>query len=319
MNQDEYNFLASEIKELESILSELPADRVIDRMSFEARLENAKRALSQINPALLPKKARLTFRGNPVFGSHGIAAEFASKASSAFTDAFAAIVAGISENLHYMGPIPDKQKNQLLITGTAIGSFGFEFELPSPPPPASENPAQSEMELGVVRNTQNTEIAMQKLETLFRIASEGSDDDLSELVDELHPRAVKKVAEFLGYVSEHEAWCGLEFNDSIFRFSGSGQVRNSAERLNGNNIKETTEAFPGHIAGALPVGRTFEFKLTDQNGILRGKVGPGIEDPNVLNREYLYKPVNITLNVVQVGQGCPRYTLAKLQDIKAIS
>ncbi len=313
MNHDEYLFLASEVSELESILAEIPASRVIDRRSFETRLKNAREALAKIDPALLPKKARLTFRGTPVFGSHGIAADFATKASSAFTDAFSAIVAGISDNLRYMGPIPDKQRNQLIITGTAIGSFGFEFELPKPPAPP--DPKQSEIDLGV---PQNTEVAMQKLEDLFRVASEGSDDDLSELVDELHPRAVKKVAEFLGYVSEQNAWCGLEFNHSTFRFSGTEQVKSSAERLNADNIKETTEEFAGQIIGALPVGRTFEFKLMDQKGVLRGKVGPEIEDPNVLNQLYLNKPSLVTLNVVQVGQGRPRYTLVNLDGIKPL-
>jgi hypothetical protein len=313
MNHDEYLFLASEVSELESILAEIPKSRVIDRRSFETRLNNAREALAKIDPSLLPKKARLTFRGTPVFGSHGIAADFATKASSAFTDAFSAIVAGISDELRYMGPIPDKQKNQLIITGTAIGSFGFEFELPKPPP--QKDAEQSQIALGI---PQNTELAMQKLESLFRVASEGSDDDLSELVDELHPRAVKKVAEFLGYVSEQNAWCGLEFNNSVFRFSGNEQVKNSAERLNGDNIKETTEEFTGQIIGALPIGRTFEFKLADQKGVLRGKVGPEIEDPNVLNQRFLNKHALITLNVVQVGQGRPRYTLVGLDGMKLL-
>lgn len=55
MNHEEYVFLASEINELESILSEIPADRVIDRRSFETRLNKAKNALSQMNPAQLLK------------------------------------------------------------------------------------------------------------------------------------------------------------------------------------------------------------------------------------------------------------------------
>jgi hypothetical protein len=147
-----------------------------------------------------------------------------------------------------MGPIPDKHKNQLIITGTAIGSFGFEFELPTAAP-LSDDPSQSEMALAV---PQKTELAMQKLETLFRIAAEGTDDDLAELVDEIHPRAVKKAAEFLAYVSEQEAWCGLEFNQSTFRFSGSEQVRGSAERLNGDNIKETKEEFSGQTSEHFP-------------------------------------------------------------------
>jgi hypothetical protein len=310
MNQEEYIALASEVNELETILSQIPAERVIDRMSFEARLNNAKEAIARINPRHLPKKARLTFRGNPIFGSYGIAAEFASKASSSFTEAFAAIVASISENLRYMGPIPDKQKNQLIITGTAIGSFGFEYELPSEN--AGSDPTQLEINY---EGTNNTEVAMQKMEDLFRVASEGDDDQLSELVDEIHPRAVKKVAEFLTYISDQEAWCGLDFDESSFRFSGSNQVRNSAQRLNADNIRDTTEEFTGRFDGTLPTSRTFEFKPVDQKGILRGKIGPDIEDSHVINRDYLGKMVRVTLNVIQVGQGRPRYTLAKLEDI----
>ena len=95
-------------------------------------------------------------------------------------------------------------------------------------------------------------------------------------------------------------------------------MKNSAKRLNADNIKETTEEFSGQIIGALPVGRTFEFKLIDQKGVLRGKVGPEIQDPNVLNQQHLNRPSIITLNVVQVGQGRPRYTLLDLGSIKPL-
>jgi hypothetical protein len=313
MNHDEYEFLTSEIFELESILAQIPADRVIDRTSFESRLKRAKETIARIAPAELPKKARLTFRGNPVFGSYGVAAEFASKASASFTEAFAAIVAALNDNLRYMGPIPDKQRNQLIITGTAIGSFGFEYELP--PPNVGENPAQCEMDFGAPRNT---EVAMEKIEELFRVASSGDDDELSDLVDEIHPRAIKKVAEFLDYLGEHEAWCGLEFDQSLFRFTSSEQVQQSATRLQGDNIKEATEEFSGRFEGALPTGRQFEFKPLDRKGIVRGKVGSEIQDVHVINREYLTPLVTVTLQVIQVGQGRPRYTLAKLEDIKPV-
>ncbi len=309
MNYDEYILISSEIKELESLLADIPPQNLINRMGLESRLKKARAAIAPFNGELLPKKARLTFRGSPVLGSHGVAADFASKASGYFTDAFAAVVAGITENLRYMGPIPDKQKNQLLITGTAIGSFGFEFELPKPEEP---EPAGQDVLFPL---PQNPETAMEKLEKLFEVAASGSDDDIAELVDEIHPRAVKKAAEFLEYLSEQEAWCGLEFKESQFRFTGIDQVRISVERLKSNNIKESDETFSGEFQGVLPKGRTFEFKLRDQDGVLRGKVGVEIENADILNREYLHKLVSARFHVIQVGQGRPRYTLQKLQDI----
>ncbi|HEY5043764.1 MAG TPA: hypothetical protein VFC44_26255 [Candidatus Saccharimonadales bacterium] len=310
MSHDEYIFVSSEIKELESLLAQIPAKNAINRIGLEARLKSAKEAIAGFDPAQSPKKARLTFRGRPVFGSYGVSADFASKASGYFTDAFSAVVAGITENLRYMGPIPDKQKNQLLITGTAIGSFGFEFELPR----VDSDDTSGQAPLFPVPN--RPEDAMQKLEKLFHVAAEGSDDDIAELVEEIHPRAVKKAAEFLGYISEQEAWCGLEFKESFFRFSGIEQVRTSVERLTSNNIKESDDTFTGEFQGVLPKGRTFEFKLRDQDGVLRGKVGPDIEDADVLNRDFLHKLVNVKLHVIQVGQGRPRYTLQTLNDIQ---
>src|SRR5208337_70014 len=62
--------------------------------------------------------------------SYGINADFGTKAVSAFSDAISTIAAGTSIGLREKGPIPDKQKHEMLIVGTAIGSFGFEFELP---------------------------------------------------------------------------------------------------------------------------------------------------------------------------------------------
>src|SRR5277367_827732 len=170
MNHDDYISFASEIKELEDLLARIPKENVISRMGLESRLKAAQEAIAGYNPVQLPKKARLTFRGKPVVGSHGASAEFAAKASGYFTEAFAAVVAGISENLRYMGPIPDKEKNQLLITGTAIGSFGFEFELPRLQP---ENGNDQEVLFPEANKPENRpEVAMEKLEKLFQVAAE---------------------------------------------------------------------------------------------------------------------------------------------------
>ena len=298
----EHLAVASEIKELESILSSIPQESVIERIAFEERLASAKSILDSLPDYQPVEKARLTFRGRPVLASHGIAADFGSKAAGAFADAFAAVVAGLNESLRYMGPIPDKAKNQLLITGTAVGSFGFEFELPK----------QANQ---LFPETAKTEEALEKMQTLLRVSAEGSDDEVTELVEAIHPRAVKKVAEFLGYLVQHQAWCGLEFKERFFRYQNIEQLQISAERLQEENIHETDEEYTGEIQGVLPHSRTFEFRLSDQSAILKGKVDIGIEDPDVLNREWLHKLVALRLHVIQVGQGRPRFTLPDMAAV----
>jgi hypothetical protein len=290
------NVISSEIAELEGILAAMPQTEVIARISFESRLRSAKAELAAIANSLVVKKAKLTFRGKPVFGSHGIAADFGTKAAGAFSDAFSAVAAGLSESLQYMGPIPDKAKNQLLITGTAIGSFGFEFELP---------PQKNDL----FPDAGRTDEALQKLQELLRISAEGSDDEMAELVEEVHPRAVRKVADFLGYLVQYQALCGLEFEDKFFRFDSREQLEVSAERLQEGNIRERDEDFVGSFAGMLPSGRTFEFNLVDGSSTIKGKVAADIEDPDLINREWLKRPAKIKLGVIQVGKGRPRYTL----------
>jgi hypothetical protein len=240
------------------------------------------------------------------YGSHGISADFGSKAAGAFADAFAAVVAGLNESLRYMGPIPDRAKNQLLITGTALGSFGFEFELPGQKDDSSTE-------------TTRAEDALQKMQSLFRVSAQGSDDDVAELVEEVHPRAVKKVSDFLTYLVQQQAWCGLEFKEQLFRFDDIKQLRASAARLQEENIHERDEEYIGEILGVLPHSRTFELKLNNTDLIIKGKVDIAIEDPAVLNREWLHKSVSLTLHVIQVGQGRPRFTLPDLSFIKLIT
>lgn len=303
MNHQEYLMYSSEVKDLEGLLAETPDENVIERIGLEERLKNAKSAIKNVQEHLLVHKARLTFKGKPVYGSHGIAADFAAKAAASFSDAVSAVAAGLAENLHYMGPIPDKQKNQLLITGTAIGSFGFEFELPEP-----DNtlfPIQSD-----------AENALDKMEELFRLATLGSDDELAEVVTEIHPRAVKKAAEFLAYIAQQDALCSLEFKERRFQYEDIDQLQHSKKRLQEDNILESEELFSGKMVGVLPLGRSFELILDgDKQRVIRGKIGSDIEDPDILNRDFLQKNIKITLQVIQVGQGRPRFTMQSLPQL----
>jgi hypothetical protein len=171
MNRDEYLAYLSEIKELESLLAEIPEDKILERLTFEGRLKSANDAIANAEEAKLNYKVWLTFRGEPVWGSHGIIADFGSRAVGAFSEAVTTIAAGLTDNLQDKGPIPEKQKNQLLITGIAVGSFGFEFELPE-----RENE-------GVISEKTNVEKALKIIQELFQMATEGSDDDIAELID----------------------------------------------------------------------------------------------------------------------------------------
>jgi len=295
--------LLSEIKQLQSILATIPADRVIDRYGIELRIAELRSKVEALPDRIQEaEKLALTFRGEPIRGSSAISADFAGKAASAFVDAFAAIVAGLRGSLNYAGPIPDKVSSPLMITGTAMGSFGFEMELP---------PEQGEFfEKGI-----GSASALEIFKSLLRMSAEGTDDEISDIVEDIHPRAVRKVADFLGSVSQAGAWCGLEFRNDYFKFKSLDQQKVSLERLRRENIVERDETYFGQFQGFLPAGRNFEFVVSDSSDILRGRLGPEIEDTASLNRDWLNKPTKAKFNVIQVGQGRPRYTLLSTNDL----
>ncbi|GAA6202371.1 hypothetical protein [Aquicoccus sp. SU-CL01552] len=298
--------LKAEIKQVQSILDEIPEENVIDRYSIEQRLEELNSNLMLLPDARTEaEKLSLTFRGEPVIGSRAISADFAGKAATTFHDAFSAILAGIKSRLRYSGPIPDKAQFPLMITGTALGSFGFEMEVPEDTPNLFDEPIGSSDAVIILKK-------------LLRVSAVGSDDDISDIVEEIHPRAVSKVADFLSVLSKQSAWCGLEFRNDYFRYSDLEELKLSESRLRKENIEERTETYRGEFQGFLPVGRNFEFKVFDDDSVLKGRLGEDIGDTLELSRDWLFRPVTVKFNVVQVGQGRPRFTLASLDDIEKV-
>lgn len=302
MNHNEYLAYLSEIKELELLLQEIPSNRIIERISLETRLKSAKAAIYGLEESALPFTIKLTFRGKPVFDSHGITADFGTKAANAFSEAISAIAAGTSIDLQEKGPIPDKQKNQLLITGVVIGSFGFEFELPR------------EMNDGQEFRQRPVEKAVTILQELLQQAVIGTDDDIAELIDDISPRAIRKTAEFLNLVAQNEAWCAVDFKEKLFGFQDLEQLKISSKRLQENNIQERKKSFEGEFLGILPFGRKFEFRTRDQQ-IIKGKIGYDIENPEILNIKFLYQRVKVNFSIKQVGNGEPRYSILSIDDI----
>jgi hypothetical protein len=188
-----------------------------------------------------------------------------------------------------------------MLVGTTMGSFGFEFELPYS---------------DVFPNMQPSEQAFSLMVDLFRLSSIGSDDDLADVIENLHPRAISCLYDFLQYLVQEDAWCGIECGEKSFKYESREQQECASNRLKTENIKEDKVIFIGEFQGVLPAGRTFEFKLHDKDElIIKGRIDEEISDPDVLNREWLHKKARITLHSVQVGEGRVRYLLTSIGSV----
>jgi hypothetical protein len=299
MNVQERRYLQSEISTLDEILAKIPEDMVIDRMSLQSRREVVLAELAAL-PEYQPVSVVLTFSGRPVVNGHGVFAEFASQAVLEFADAVAAFAAGSIAPLGARGAIPNRENYQLLITGTAVGSFGFELEALVP---ETQAPAKGLSAVGE---------AVVQVRKLIE-ATLSSDDDLADAAAETSSRAVSAIHDFLRTLADNEAVCALEYQDKVFRFSDVGQVRRSVERLSRDNIHEEEQWMEGDFLGVLPKRRTFEFRITETGEIISGKVGLDIADAGVINH-ILGRPIRILVMATRIGGGRPRYVLLRYGD-----
>jgi hypothetical protein len=284
MNLQEYKRLLAERSSLQRMLAEIPLEDVLDRSGLESRLKVVEAEIGSVTaPDREPARARLTFRGRPVVGQHGIFADFGAKATSAFADAVAKVAAGLSGRTTQSSA--NREESRLLITGTALGSFGFELE---------EAPIGNTLDFG------EGTVAGQSLEltqTILR-STLGSDDDLADSVASAGPRAAAAVRTFLELLATNEAVCALGVNYKAFQFKDVGEVRRGVE-------------------GVLPKARTFEFKISGSDEVIRGKVGSDIATPDEING-HLHKATTIDVLATRVGTGKPRYVLLKLPEWGAV-
>lgn len=302
MNYKEYSYIKSDENEVLNILEGIPEEDWISRMSFEGRLASIRAKLEGVEPPEPPKKAVLTFRGEPVRGSEAMNADFAGKITNYFNDVVVSIAASLENRLGYMGRISGKQENQLMITGTALGSFGFEYEIPNT--------------YGEEKGT--SELALENLIKIFEASAEDDDEALSEIVDEIHPRAARKIADFLAYIAKEEAYCGLGVGDSRYQFKNVEAIGKAAAKVKSDNIKRGQERFSGKLLGALPNSREFEFKQDSGNQVIKGRIGMDISKPDEV-LSYTGKDAAIELSYIQIGQARPRYTLETLDDLEEIN
>ena len=302
MTRNEQIQLLAERAELKRMLARIPAEAVIDRLGLDSRLEEVEGLLGP-DPKLEPEpaRARVTFRGKPVVGSHGIFADFGMAAMKSFTEVVTAMAASHATGpLKPKGPIPNREEHQLLITDTVPGSFGFEVE-------------EHQDELPLEDGGSSVAVALEKTQAILDRTRESNDDDLADVLSEIDARTLNAVRSFLKVMVEAEASCGLEYRGRMVSFSDPGDVERSLQRLGEENVKETGVGLIGQFLGVLPQHRTFEFQVQDDNRVITGKVGPSIEDAGKLNA-LLGQPVRISVMETKVGSGRPRYLLTGLPE-----
>ncbi|OOR86376.1 hypothetical protein B0181_11705 [Moraxella caviae] len=302
MQELTYKHLLAEKASLEAMIANAKNPNSLSTASLSARLKKISSMIDDVAPVELIKKAIITFRGKPVHGSQSISADFSASALDRLANAVASIAASSNNTLTYHGAIPNKAKHSLQITGTAVGSFGFELSLP-----------KSEDDL-IDGQKNDTEHTLSQLQSLLQYGMTGTDEQISDLIEIIHPRAMAKVNDFLMLMQNQEALFALQFNDVITRVNDTKQLSTLIERFSQNNIRQYNETYTGRFIGVLPKTRTFEFQNDDKH-IIKGKINSQVPNPEYINQAYLNKPTTVNFQVMQFGNAKPKY---ELMDISAI-
>ena len=305
MKYEDYTYHASEITQLERLLEKMPEEMTVERLGIEHALSRARGRIEGVPIPPVPQKVHVTFRGKPVYEESGIDANFGARAMKLFVDAVAMAAAGSAGILESSGAVPGRKEGQPVLTGTASGSFSFELELPS----LRQEVAGREGPDSYVRD------AVQRIQDLLILSTEGSDDDLSEVVDDMHPRAVRKVGEFLDLVRFNEARFGLDFMNRKFRITADNQLDDTIKRLADRNLHEETGEMSGIMIGILPATKRFQLNRVTDGAEIAGRIASEIRDTYELARQYTGREVTARIRSVRVGQGNPRHTLLRVSEL----
>lgn len=298
MNKKELFTLRAEVSSLQKMLEKIPPEDVLDRASVETRLNIVKKKLEEVVPQERElARAVLTFSGRPVVGSEGVIADFATKALSAFSEAITAVGASLHATLAPTGPVPNRQQYQMMITGTARGSFGFQLQ---------ESSAQLELD-----DDSTVSRALEATRNLLDGSIGIDDEELAEAAADMDQRALNKIRDFVVVLNENEAFCTFKYADKSFHFKDSSQVKRSLERLSTEYLSEREQVLSVVFGGALPHRGSCEFQIEQSKEWLTAKIGPGVEAPDSIN-DHRGQVVKAKMLVTQAGRGRPRYKLLEL-------
>lgn len=193
----------------------------------------------------------LYFRGKPVLGSRGIAADFAGKALEHFQDIvskqFAKVELG---GLGERGRVPLKDLTTLMVTGVTQGSFGFLLDELADQTQACDTPLKE-----VVG------------EVVALVASSGSADEevFERAAEDLDPRSLSALREFFLDLDSSGATVRM-VDDTRDLSLDEAAVHRARLRTEATEIDEESIDFDGILTGFLPEHRRFELQPTGGTG-----------------------------------------------------
>jgi hypothetical protein len=233
----------------ELLLQAKNADDPVGELQYSHRQEILKKEIEEIEKTVTTSASvALFFGGSPVYGSRGIAAEFAGGALEKFQDLVTRTFAKAELGpLGRRGPIPKKGNSQLMVTELARGSFGFVLD---------EMSDQSEL--------QETALKLMVDEVARIVEDTGSpnEPDFEAILEYLEPRTLIALKDFFVILDEGDATIRIVDSERDFVLDKHA-VHRGRLRTEATTIEEKESFASGQIMGFLPEHRKFELRSAD--------------------------------------------------------
>ncbi len=244
----ELDALEAELAALEVLLTEArDVGDPVGRIQYEQRKQELEHEITELRDSEIhPASLALYFGGRPVFGSRGIAADFAGRALERFQEILSKQFAKAElGSLGERGRVPLKDLTTLMVTGVTAGSFGFLLD---------ELTEQSQMF--------DTALKEMVAEVMRIIEATGSTDEAAfeEAAESLDPRTLMALKEF--FVDLDSSAATVRMVDDARDFSlNQADVRRARIRTEATQIDENDTEITGILMGFLPEHRRFELSL----------------------------------------------------------
>jgi hypothetical protein len=238
--------LAAEIATVDTILAATPTNDVLGRLSLTARRKELQEQFASVQEQERSARVALYFGGDPVIGSLGIQAGFATKAVGSFQDLLSKVWSTLEGgSLAAAGPVADRSASQLHITELVHGSFGFLLEeIQRTDAPAPETPLRK---------------AADQVAELIAVFAGKDDQRFLDIIDELNPRVFSSLRQFFACVYRDRATFRLVEEDLDYGYDRE-DIERAWRRAEESDVTEDPITVDGRLLGVIPITRRFEFQ-----------------------------------------------------------
>lgn len=249
----------------------LVGDHPLMSISFAEREQELRGEIEALPPGKKEARTVLLFSGEPVLGSMGIDATFASRVLEPFQGM---VMADYADRWHGVvgsrGRRHGEAQSRLLLAGLPRGSFGMELVR-----------AESD-ELFEEGQLSDTLAHVTKLiDSAVR-----SDEDFAAQLNETAPRVIRNLRAFLEVISKGKA--GLRMESGDFRCALNPVQANEAfNRVAGTVTSDESIQLPGVFKGVLLESWRFDF-VTEENQCVGGKIDESLSEKQLIELNRLF-------------------------------